>query len=135
MQQKLILCLVAVACVALLASGAMGGSVFFSVALGVGEGAAPTDHVWVSSGTTLTLGIWVSDDQDYDTTIGMNIVSDNPAAVALMGADVSNPEIFSNALGAPVDTRWQDASVGDVTPGQVSSQRNGESIYGYGASN
>ena len=135
MKNRLSLGLVTVACVALLASGAMGGSVFFSTALGVREGAAPTRLVWPGSGATLTLGIWSTADQDFDTTIGMNVVSSNPTSVALVGGEVPNPDIFSNALGAPVDTRWQDASVGDVTPGQVSSQRNGESIYGYGASN
>ena len=38
MKNKLSLGLVAVACVALLAGSAMGGSVFFSTAIGVGKG-------------------------------------------------------------------------------------------------
>ena len=66
MKERLSLGLVAMVCVALLAGSAMGGSVFFSTALGVGEGAASTDHlsIGVSPNTTLTLGIWASADQD-----------------------------------------------------------------------
>jgi hypothetical protein len=121
MRERLSLGLVAMVCVALLAVSAMGGSVFFSTALGVGEGAAPTALVNVATSSNLTLGIWASDDQDYDTTIGMNVLTADSAAVALVAAAVTNPEIFSEALGAPVDNRWQDASVGDVTADQVSN--------------
>jgi len=121
MKEKLSLGLVAVVCVAFLASGAMAGSVFFSEALDVGQGAAPTDALTVAPGAALTLGIWSSADQDYDTTIGMNVVSSDAGAAALGGAELANPDIISVALGAPVDTRWQDATVGEVTAGQVSN--------------
>ena len=122
MKKNLSLGLVAIACVVFLASGAMAGNVFFSTVGEVGGGVAlgnPT--VTVASGDPVTLYIWATADQDYDTTIGMNVVSADSAAVALGGGEVSNPDIYSNALGAPVDTRWQDASVGEVTAGQVSN--------------
>jgi hypothetical protein len=126
MKKKLILCLVAVASVALLASGATGADVFFSNIGGVGQGVVPMGNIYMTGyamieGTSVPLYIWATDDQDYDTTIGMNVLSSNSAAVALIGGEVANPEIFSEALGAPIDNRWQDASVGNVAADQISN--------------
>ena len=125
MKKNLSLGLVAIACVVFLASGAMGAEVFLSAATEVGEGAAPmaSDGAYEADpNAELTLGIWSTNDQDYDTTIGMNVVSGDPAAVALGSGEVMNPELDWEVLGAPSGgNRWQDASVGDVTAGQVSN--------------
>jgi hypothetical protein len=122
MKERLSLGLVAMLCVAFLASGAMGAGVYFSEALGVGEGAVPAQSVEVLPNTTLTLGIWSTADQDYDTTIGMNVVSADPVAVALGAGEVLNPELIWEVLGAPSGGfRWQDASVGNVAADQVSN--------------
>ena len=126
MKKKLSLGLVAVASVVFLASGAMGGSVFFSTVGVVGGGVQLTGPkqllLDVQSGDPWTLYIWATADQDYDTTIGMNVVSDDPASVALSGAEVMNPELIWEVLGAPSGGfRWQDASVGNVSADQVSN--------------
>jgi hypothetical protein len=121
MKEQLSSGLVAVACVALLAHGAMGASVFFSTIGEVGQGVHPDNpHLHIPPGSTATVYIWATDDQDYDTTIGMNVVSSSPTYAALQGGEVLNPEIFSEALDASLGTRWQDASVGAVTAGQIS---------------
>jgi hypothetical protein len=122
MKKKLSLGLVAVACVALLASGAMGASVFFSPVGEVGGGVAPCPScLSTGPGHTETLYIWSTDDQDYDTRIGMNVVSSDPVAVALVAADIANPDITSLTVGATLDVRWHDVAVGDVTPGLISN--------------
>jgi hypothetical protein len=133
MRKKLSLDLVAVACVALLASGAMGAQVFFSTATEVGQGAAPAGNIWAGLGETLTLGIWSTDDQDYDTSIGMNVLSSDAAAVALSGAEVANPELIWEVLGSPSGGfRWQDATVGEVTADQISAMNAAHVTLGTG---
>ena len=76
--------------------------------------------------------IWATDDQDYDTSIGMNVVSSHPDRAKLIGAEVYNSDIFSMALGAPVDVRWADVSVGDITPGQISNMNASRDTSGTG---
>jgi hypothetical protein len=132
MKERLSLGLVAMVCVALLAGSAMGGSVFFSQVTGVGHGAAPETSVIVRPNTTLTLGIWSTDDQDYDTTIGMNVLSADSAAVALIGGEVLNPEIVSQLAGTRIDDRWQDASIGDTTAGMISNMNAARVTSGMG---
>jgi hypothetical protein len=133
MKENLSLGLVAVACVALLGSGAMGASVFFSTVGEVGQGVSPDNpHLYIPPGSTATVYIWATDDQDYDTTIGMNVVSSSPTYAALRGGEVLNAEIFSEALGAPFGTRWQDVSVGNVTAGQVSNMNTARGTGGSG---
>ena len=133
MKEELSLSLVTVAWVALLASGAMGASVFFSTVGEVGQGVSPGNpHLYIPPGSTATVYIWATDDQDYDTTIGMNVVSSSPAYAALRGGEVLNPELFSEALGAPFGTRWQDVSVGNVTAGQVSNMNAARDTSGSG---
>ena len=93
MKEQLSSGLVAVACVALLAHGAMGSSVFFSTIGEVGQGVHPDNpHLHIPPGSTATVYIWATDDQGYDTTIGMNVVSSSPTYAALQGGEVLNPK-------------------------------------------
>jgi hypothetical protein len=130
MKEKLSLGLVAIVCVALLASGAMGGQVFFSTATDVGQGAAPLSEQSVDG--DLTLGIWATSDQDYDTSIGMNVLSDAPANVALTAGEVKNPDIISELAGTAVDVRWQDVAVGEVTAAQITKMNAARVTVGTG---
>ena len=133
MKEQLNSGLVAVACVALLAHGAMGASVFFSTIGEVGQGVHPDNpHLYIPPGSTATVYIWATDDQDYDTTIGMNVVSSSPTYAALQRGEVLNPEIFSEAIGLPRGTRWQDVFVGNVTAGQVSNMNAARGTRGSG---
>jgi hypothetical protein len=116
MREELRLSLVAVACVALLASGAVGASVFFSLAADVGNGVTPGDpNLQIQPGESGNLYIWSTDDQDYDTTIGMNVFSGTPGVIGFTGGIVYNPDIQSQLVPSlPPVPRWNNAAVGTV---------------------
>ena len=120
MRERFSLAIVAMACVALVAvptSASVATSVFFSEVGAVGGGAAVGNPAIVLEvGDPLTLWLWSTADQNYDTSIGMNVRSTTPGVVALSGGDVYNPELLSMALGGvPAgEFRWQDVGVGDV---------------------
>lgn len=122
--KKVSLSLIAIACVALVTMPALGASVFLSEVGTVGGGvAAGNPVVDVMPGSSLTLYLWSSADQNYDTSIGMNVRSATAGVIDFTASAVQNPEILSMALGgapAGVD-RWQDVGHGVVTSESVTA--------------
>ncbi|OHB82105.1 MAG: hypothetical protein A2W31_02625 [Planctomycetes bacterium RBG_16_64_10] len=105
------------ACVAVLAVPALAEqNVFFSTIGAVGGGVVVGDPVIdATAGDLLTLYIWSSDDQDYNTSIGMNVVPDVPGAVNFTGAAVYNPDLMTG-FGFPLGKRWSEVGVGGIGP-------------------
>ena len=96
-----------------------GGNVFFSTVATVGGGVTmgSPDIVHDLGEGSGWLYIWSSDDQDFDTSIGMNIVSNTPDVIALTGAELFNSDIITTKVGNVVlETRWEGTSVNGQNP-------------------
>ncbi len=106
------------ACAALAAAPVSGATVFFSTVGTIGGGVTPGPaELLLEPGEPGQLYIWCTDDQDYDTSVGVDVTSSAPGVIAFTDGSSANPDIVSDALGGTfVDRRWTAAAVGSVSP-------------------
>ena len=119
MKERLCVGLVALACVGVFALPVLADAhlpaVFFSTVSDVGGGVAlGNPEIEVAPGDSLKLYIWSTDDQDYNTSIGMNVTPDVAGAVTFTAAVVENPAL--DTIIGPFGSRWSSVGVGSIGP-------------------